>query len=337
MRQYKPAPTKQAALAALFGDTSTPARRPEDTVLKVPPARILPNPGQPRTSTSLSDDAELNASVREHGILEPLLCTPNPDGTFTIISGHRRHKAATAAGLTEVPVVVRPATQEQSELYALITNLQRADLHPVDTVRAIAALYARLGSHEAIARQLGWTSDQVKQWARLRHIPSAILDERRRDPQVTFRQLRDEYNENYQVRPQSVHGHPTPLLDEIVAAPSPEPPRYPSLNAPTRVLAVPPAQSLARLAPALSPTFHAPAAIDTEVGDTEVYEPVLKRPPVNVALRDWSYLYQPQGQPVCRISLQWTNNTTATTDDAIRALESWLGILYQMKQKELEG
>lgn len=334
MRQYKPAPTKQAALAALFGDTSTPARRPEDTVLKVPLARVLPNSGQPRTSTSLSDDAELNASVREHGILEPLLCTPSPDGTFTIISGHRRHKAATAAGMTEVPVVVRPATQEQSELYALITNLQRADLHPVDTVRAVAVLYARLGSHEAVARQLGWTSDQVKQWARLRHIPAAILDERRRDPQVTFRQLRDEYNEHYQVRPQSVHGHSTPLLDEIAAAPSPEPPRYPSLSAPSRTLTVPPAQSLARLAPALSPTFH---AIDTEVSDTEVYEPVVKRPPLNLALRDWSYLYQPQGQPMCRIKLEWTNNTTATTDDAIRALESWLGILYQMKQKELEG
>jgi hypothetical protein len=99
-------------------------------------------------------------------------------------------------------------------------------------------------------------------------------------------------------------------------------------------LTVPPAQSLARLAPALSPTFH---AIDTEVSDTEVYEPVVKRPPLNLALRDWSYLYQPQGQPMCRIKLEWTNNTTATTDDAIRALESWLGILYQMKQKELEG
>lgn len=335
MRPYKPAPTKQAALAALFGDAaSTPARRPEDTVLKVPLAGVLPNPGQPRTSTSLSDDAELNASVREHGILEPLLCTPNPDGTFTIISGHRRHKAAAAAGLAEIPVVVRPATQEQSELYALITNLQRADLHPVDTVRAVAALYVRLGLHEAVARQLGWTSDQVKQWARLRHIPSAILDERRRDPQVTFRQLRDEYNEHYQVRPQSVHGHSTPLLDEIVVAPSPEPPRYPSLNAPSRVLTVAPAQSLARLAPALSPTFH---TIDTEAIDTEVYEPVAKRPPLNLALRDWSYLYQPQGQPMCRARLEWVNNTTATTDDAIRALESWLGILYQMKQKELEG
>lgn len=335
MRQYKPAPTKQAALAALFGDTSTPARRPEDTVLKVPLARVLPNPGQPRTSTSLSDDAELNASVREHGILEPLLCTPNPDGTFTIISGYRRHKAATAAGLTEVPVVVRPATQEQSELYALVTNLQRADLHPVDTIRAVAALYARLGSHEAVARQLGWTEQQVKHWARLRHIPSRILDERRRDPQVTFRQLRDEYEANYKLRAEvSSRGNSTPLLDEIVAAPSPEPPRYPSLNAPSRTLTVPPAQSLARLAPALSPTFH---AINTEVSDTEVYEPVVKRLPLNLALRDWSYLYQPQGQSVCRISLQWTNNTTATTDDAIRALESWLGILYQMKQKELEG
>jgi len=336
MRPYKPAPTKQSALATLFGDSaSVPARRPEDAVLKVPPARILPNPGQPRTSTSLSEDAELNASVREHGILEPLLCTPNPDGTFTIISGHRRHKAAIAAGLTEVPVVVRPATQEQSELYALVTNLQRADLHPVDTIRAVAALYARLGSHDAVARQIGWTSDQVKQWARLRHIPGHILDERRRDSQVTFRQLRDEYNEKYQVRPQSVHGHPTPLLDEIVSASPPEPPRYPGLNAPPRILAVPPAQSLARLSPALSSALQSPAVIDAE--PEEVHEPVPKRPPVNLALRDWSYLYQPQGQPVCRVSLQWTNNTTATTDDAIRALESWLGVLYQLKQTELEG
>ena len=181
-------------------------------------------------------------------------------------------------------------------------------------------------------------AQQVKHWARLRHIPAQILDERRRDSQVTFRQLRDEYEANYKLRTEvSSRGNSTPLLDEIVSAPPPEAPRYPVLNAAPRILVVPPAQSLARLSPALSPTFHAPAAIDTEVGDTEVYEPVLKRPPVNVALRDWSYLYQPQGQPVCRVSLQWTNNTTATTDDAIRALESWLGVLYQLKQKELEG
>lgn len=330
------ATSKQSAAAMLFGEGSL-ARRDDLAVLKVTPSRVLPNPNQPRTATTDDDDRELSESVKEHGILEPLLCTPNPDGTFTLISGHRRHKAAIAVGLPDVPIVLKTATPEQSELYALVTNLQRADLHPVDTIRAVAALYARLGSHDAVAKQLGWTSDQVKQWARLRHIPARILDERRRDPQVTFRQLRDEYNQNYQVRPQGVHGHSTPLLDEIISTPASDVPRYPGLNAAPRILAVPSAQTLARLSPALSSAFHAPAVIDAEPEEIEGYEPVIKRPPVNLALRDWSYLYQPQGQPICRVKLEWTNNTTATTDDAIRALESWLGVLYQFKQKELEG
>ncbi len=123
----------------------------------VPIQAIRPNPHQPRSVLQPAALAELAASIREHGILQPLIVTQGPgEGEYTLIAGERRWRAAQQAGLERVPVLVREVTaQEQLEL-ALIENIQRADLNPLEEAEAYRHLHETFGlTHEEIARRVG--------------------------------------------------------------------------------------------------------------------------------------------------------------------------------------
>ena len=117
---------------------------------------IQPNPRQPRIHFKEEDLAELAASIREHGVIQPLIVTPKSDGTFILIAGERRWQASQRAGLRTVPVITREANNQQMLEVALIENVQRADLNSMEEAEAYRQLVEEFGlSHEAVAKRVG--------------------------------------------------------------------------------------------------------------------------------------------------------------------------------------
>ena len=150
-----------------------PLRAP--SVVEVDIDDIEPNPHQPRQVTDAAALAELANSVREHGILQPLLVTrveqeSREPGSFTyrLIAGERRWQAAKMAGLSRVPVVVKEATPQQMLELALVENIQRADLNPLEEAEAYRHLVADFGlSQEAIASRVGKSPSAISNSLRL--------------------------------------------------------------------------------------------------------------------------------------------------------------------------
>jgi ParB family chromosome partitioning protein len=117
---------------------------------------IQPNPRQPRIHFKEEDLAELAASIREHGVIQPLIVTPKSDGTFILIAGERRWQASKKAGLRTVPVITRQASNQELLELALIENVQRADLNSMEEAEAYRQLVEEFGlSHEAVAKRVG--------------------------------------------------------------------------------------------------------------------------------------------------------------------------------------
>lgn len=129
---------------------------------------IQPNPRQPRIHFKEEDLAELAASIREHGVIQPLIVTPKSNGTFTLIAGERRWQAAQKAGLRIVPVITREANNQQMLEVALIENVQRADLNSMEEAEAYRQLVEEFGlSHEAVAKRVGKSRVAVTNTLRL--------------------------------------------------------------------------------------------------------------------------------------------------------------------------
>ena len=140
----------------------------------IPIEQLQPNAEQPRKDHG--DLRDLTESVREMGVLEPLLVRPlRENGRFLIISGERRYHAARAAGLREVPCIEKDASDAETLEIALIENLQRKDLTPFEEADGIQALADRFGLvHEEIARKLGKGRSSVTEILSLRAIPDTI-------------------------------------------------------------------------------------------------------------------------------------------------------------------
>jgi len=118
--------------------------------------RIGRNPHQPRSQFDDAETAELAASIATHGVLQPVIVAALADGGYELIAGERRLRAARMAGLTHIPAMVREASGGDPLELALVENVQRADLNPIDEAAAYRELIDRFGlSHEAVARQIG--------------------------------------------------------------------------------------------------------------------------------------------------------------------------------------
>src|SRR3972149_10707421 len=129
---------------------------------------IRPNPRQPRIHFKEEDLAELAASIREHGIIQPLIVTPKSDGTFTLIAGERRWLAAQKAGLRTVPVITRQTNNQELLEIALIENVQREDLNAMEEAEAYRQLVEDFGlSHEAVAKRVGKSRVSITNTLRL--------------------------------------------------------------------------------------------------------------------------------------------------------------------------
>ena len=129
---------------------------------------IQPNPRQPRIHFKEAELAELAASIREHGVIQPLIVMPKSDGTFILIAGERRWQASQKAGLRTVPVITREANNQQMLEVALIENVQRADLNAMEEAEAYRQLVEEFGlSHEAVAKRVGKSRVAVTNTIRL--------------------------------------------------------------------------------------------------------------------------------------------------------------------------
>lgn len=138
---------------------------------------ISPNPRQPRQAIHPEKLDELAASIREHGIIQPLVVTSLGGGKYGLIAGERRWRAAQLAGLDEVPVVVKEVTSGEQLQLALVENLQRADLNPLEAAMAYKSLMDDFGlTQEAVADRVGKSRITVTNALRLLRLPEQVLE-----------------------------------------------------------------------------------------------------------------------------------------------------------------
>lgn len=139
--------------------------------------QIVPNPGQPRTRFDEEPLRELAESIRLHGVLQPLTVKPVGENQFELIAGERRWRAAQLAGLKTVPVVVRSADRQESLELALIENLQREDIGPLESARAFRLLIEEFQlTQEEVARRVGKSRAAVANSLRLLRLPARVQE-----------------------------------------------------------------------------------------------------------------------------------------------------------------
>lgn len=156
-------------LAALI-----PSMSEDDRPREISVREVISNPYQPRRSFDEAALRELAASIAEHGLLQPILVTPVPNG-FQLVAGERRLRAAEMAGLERIPAVVRTADRQQQLALALVENLQRADLNAMDEARAFRQLIQEFAlTQEEVARRVGRSRPAISNTLRLLDAAPAI-------------------------------------------------------------------------------------------------------------------------------------------------------------------
>jgi ParB family chromosome partitioning protein len=165
-------------LAALIGDDETPPlERGGKTQRKVPVESLSPNPRNPRRTFSDAELEELANSVRERGIIQPIVVRPATGraDTYEIIAGERRWRAAQRAGLHDVPIVVLEADDAHALEFAIIENVQRADLNPIEEAAGYQALMEEFGHHQDdLAKVVGKSRPHVANTLRLLKLSEAV-------------------------------------------------------------------------------------------------------------------------------------------------------------------
>ncbi len=159
-------------LESLFADNGTA----DVAVSTLAIGEIEPNPDQPRKDFTPEALSQLAESIKEHGILQPLVVRPRPSGRYQIVAGERRWRAARVAGLTELPVVIKELTDEQACEVALVENLVRADLNPIEEALAIKNLMENFSmTQERVAQRIGRSRPAVANSLRLLSLPEKVL------------------------------------------------------------------------------------------------------------------------------------------------------------------
>lgn len=145
---------------------------PEDRIEKIPIKSLQANPHQPRSHFDESALAELAESIKRHGVVQPLVVTPIKDGIYTLIAGERRWRASKLAGLDTVPAIIRSSEELEQLEIALIENVQRVDLSPLEQALSIERLHEQFNlSYDAIAKRLGKANSTVNNTVRLLRLP----------------------------------------------------------------------------------------------------------------------------------------------------------------------
>jgi len=172
----QPTPRLGRGLAALMGSPTSP----DTPHSQLPIAALVPGPFQPRGAIDDAELASLIESVRNQGVLQPLLVRPTPGvaGQFQIVAGERRWRAAQIAGLPAVPVHVRSLSDEQAAGAALVENLQRQDLNPIEEANGYQRLQTQFGwTQEVIGQRIGKSRSHIANTLRLLNLPTPVQTE----------------------------------------------------------------------------------------------------------------------------------------------------------------
>lgn len=149
----------------------------QEKVVSLRLTEIVPNREQPRKQFDEEGISELAASIAQHGLLQPLTVRPLADGTYQLVAGERRWRASRLAGLDEVPVIVREMNDREAAEIALIENLQREDLNPMEEAVGLSTLMETYGlTQEETAKAVSKSRPAVTNALRLLHLPGAVRD-----------------------------------------------------------------------------------------------------------------------------------------------------------------
>jgi ParB family transcriptional regulator, chromosome partitioning protein len=172
----KPKPGMGRGLDAILSVSAEKASGGEE-LRDVPIELISPNPKQPRRRFDEESLAALAGSLDERGVLQPVLVRPRPGGTFELVAGERRWRAARIAGLKSVPAIVREHQDAQALEVALVENMAREDLNPIEEARACAALVEELGlTRQDVGRRVGRSRVAVSNLVRLLDLPDEAIE-----------------------------------------------------------------------------------------------------------------------------------------------------------------
>lgn len=160
-------------LDALLGDSAAAGRREE--LRHIPLDLLSPGKYQPRTQMDPVALEDLAASIRAQGVMQPVVARPVGPDRFEIVAGERRWRAARIAGLERIPALVRSIPDEQAMALALIENIQREDLNPIEEAQALNRLHTEFGlTHQHLAEQVGRSRASVTNMLRLLRLPAGI-------------------------------------------------------------------------------------------------------------------------------------------------------------------
>jgi ParB family chromosome partitioning protein len=164
-------------LSAILSVSSDVAKAEQEELRELPVELISPNPKQPRRGFDREGLESLAASLGEQGVLQPVLVRPRPGGTYELVAGERRWRAAGIAGLETIPALVREREDAASLELALIENMAREDLSPIEEARACAALVEELGlTREQVGRRVGRSRVAVSNLIRLLDLPDEVIE-----------------------------------------------------------------------------------------------------------------------------------------------------------------
>jgi ParB family chromosome partitioning protein len=164
-------------LSAILSVSADGPKDSEEELRELPIELIVPNPNQPRQRFDQESLEALAGSLGERGVLQPVLVRPRAGGTYELVAGERRWRAARIAGLQRIPAIVREREDAQALEVALIENMAREDLNPIDEARACAALVEELGlTREGVGRRVGRSRVAVSNLVRLLDLPDEAIE-----------------------------------------------------------------------------------------------------------------------------------------------------------------
>ncbi len=160
----------------LNNDTKPLENVKKSDISKIEMSKIDVNPNQPRKNFDPTALKELSASIKEHGVIQPIIVAPRGE-RYIIVAGERRFRASKMAGIKEIPAVVRDYTDNQIQEIALLENIQREDLNPIETARAMKELLTTFGwTQEVLADRLGKSRPAVANILRLLNLTPAVVE-----------------------------------------------------------------------------------------------------------------------------------------------------------------
>jgi ParB family chromosome partitioning protein len=166
---------RRSGLGKGLGALIPVTEEPKGNVTQIPVSAITPNPMQPRTALDSDALADLAASIREHGLIQPLIVTQQGPERYQLIAGERRWQASRMIGLATVPVIIKEATPQQVLELALVENIQRADLNPLEEASAFRQLVEEFGlTQEQVAERVSKSRVAVTNTMRLLRLPAEV-------------------------------------------------------------------------------------------------------------------------------------------------------------------